>query len=80
MLSNNIKITNDVSKFNPNNEIIDEILLPLIPYLASDIFIGGGGGAAAAGSGAADGKKEAAKEEKKEEKPKEVFIINRFQY
>jgi hypothetical protein len=71
-LSQNIKITNDISKLNPNNEIMDEILLPLIPYLASDIFIGGVGGAAAAGSGAANGKKEAAKEEKKEEKPKEV--------
>lgn len=73
-LKRNIKIANDTSKFNPNNEIIDEILLPLMPYLASDIFIGGGGGAAGAGSGAADGAKEAAKQEKKEEKPKEVNL------
>lgn len=73
-LNRNIKITTDKSMFNPNNQIIDEILLPLMPYLATDIFIGGGGGSAgAAGSGSADGNKEAVKEEKKEEKPKEVF-------
>ncbi len=67
-LSLNVKIQNDISKLNPNNEIIDKIIFPLAPYLASDIFVGGGGPS----TGAVTDKKEAAKEEKKEEKPKEV--------
>ena len=73
-LSVNIKIKKDLSKLNPNNQILDSILMPLIPYLASDIFIGGGGGAAAQGP-AGESKQEAAKEEKKEEKPKEVIKL-----
>lgn len=72
-LKRNIKIENDNSKLNPNYEILDNILLPLMPYLASDIFIGGGGGAVSSTSDTTNAKKEATKEEKKEEKPKEVF-------
>ncbi len=72
----NIKVISDISKLNPNNEIVNEILLPLMPYLASDLFIGGGGGAVGAAiSGAAIGKNEGAKEEKKDEKPKEVIFF-----
>lgn len=66
----NIVLIVDSTAFNPNNEKLDEILKPLIPYLAGELFIGGGSG----GSGQ-ETKKEAVKEEKKEEKPKEVFYI-----
>lgn len=72
-LSKNIKLTNDVSKLNPNNDIVDDILMPLIPFLASDIFIGSGGGSTSQqGAESGEKNKEAAKVEKKEEKPKEV--------
>ena len=31
-----------------NNKVLDEILVPLIPYLACDMFVGSGGGSASA--------------------------------
>jgi hypothetical protein len=42
----NIEAKFDIGKLNPNNKILDEILVPLIPYLVSDIFVGSGGGSA----------------------------------
>lgn len=69
LMDKNIKLKNDTTKFNPNNEILDSILLPLGPYLASDLFMGGGGAAVATPVAA---KAEEKKEEKKDTKPQEV--------
>jgi hypothetical protein len=68
----NVKFEINKDEFNPNRQLLNKILSPLIPFLSSDYFMGGGAGVAAQ---APQEGKEAKKEEKKEEKPQEVIFL-----